>query len=65
MPRKDTVALVHVWSGIRIHVIDIVQPPGIGIPFIADIDAHHATVTAVLLAKSKAETPRNARSEGQ
>jgi hypothetical protein len=22
----------HVWPGIRIHIIDIVQPPGISIP---------------------------------
>jgi hypothetical protein len=47
---------------IRIHAIDIVQPPGIGIPPIADMDAHRTIVTAVLAAKSSAETPKNARS---
>jgi hypothetical protein len=53
----------HVSPGIDIHAIDIVQPPGIGIPPIADIDAHHAIVTAALAAKSSAETPKNALSE--
>jgi hypothetical protein len=47
----------------RIHVIDIVQPPGIDIPLIADIEAHQATVTAALPANSSAETPKNARWE--
>ena len=47
--------------GIRIHAIDIVQPPGIGIPPIADMDAHQTIVTAALAAKSSAETPRKAR----
>src|SRR5207247_11250507 len=36
------------------------QPPGIGISPIADMDAHQTIVTAVLAAKSSAETPRNA-----
>jgi len=31
MPRNDAAAPGHVYPGIRIHVIDIVQPPGIGI----------------------------------
>jgi hypothetical protein len=44
---------------IGIHAIDIVQPPGIGIPPIADMDAHRTIVTAALAAKSSAETPRN------
>jgi hypothetical protein len=38
MPRNEDAALSQVCSGIRIHAIDIVQPPGIGIPLIADID---------------------------
>src|SRR5882757_6828152 len=60
MPRNDAAAPGHVCSGIRIHAIDIVQPPGIGISPIADIDAHHAIVTAALAAKSSAEVPKNA-----
>src|ERR1700720_4765354 len=60
MPRNDAVALGHVCPGIRIHAIDIVQPPGIGISPIADIDAHQRIVTAALAAKSNAETPRKA-----
>src|ERR1051326_2819966 len=31
MMRNDAVALIHVCPGIRIHIIDIVHPPGIGI----------------------------------
>ena len=50
----------HVCPDIRIHAIDIVQPAGIGISPIADMDAHQTIVTAVLAAKSSAETPRNA-----
>jgi len=50
-------------SDIRIHAIDIVQPPGIGISPNADMDAHHTIVPAALAAKSSAEAPRNARSE--
>ena len=37
------------WPGIRIHVIDIVQPPGIGMPPIPDIDAHQPIVNAALV----------------
>ena len=68
MPRNDAAAPGHVCPGIRIHAIDIVQPPGIGISPIADMDAHQAIVPAALAAKSSAETPRKAcreaRSEG-
>src|ERR1700682_3790471 len=61
MPRNDAAAPGHVCPGIRIQAIDIVQPPGIGISPIADIDAHQAIVTAALAAKSSAETPKKAR----
>jgi hypothetical protein len=47
----------HVCPGIRIHVIDIVQPPGISMPPIADMDADHIVVNVALAAKSNAETP--------
>ena len=59
MARNDAAAPGHVWPGIRIHVIDIVQPPGIGMPPIADMVAHHAYVTAALATKSTAQTPVN------
>ena len=61
MPRNAAAAAGHVCPGIRIHAIDIVQPPGIGIPPIADMDAHQAIVPAALAAKTSAETPRNVR----
>jgi hypothetical protein len=63
MPRNAVAASGHVCQGIRIHAIDIVQPPGIGIPPIADMDAHQTIVTAALAAKSSAETPKKARSD--
>src|SRR5512144_2539709 len=65
MPRNDAAAPGQVCPGIRIHAIDIVQPPGIGISPMADMDAHQPIVTAALAAKSSAETPRNARREAR
>jgi hypothetical protein len=65
--KNDAAAPGHVCPGIRIHAIDIAQPPGIGFPPIADIEALQAIVTAALAPKSTAETPKNtwreARSE--
>src|SRR5947208_12406749 len=61
MPRNDAAAPRHVCPGIRIHAIDIVQPPDIGISPIADMDAHQTIVTAALAAKSSADTPKNDR----
>jgi hypothetical protein len=60
MPRNDAATPVHVCPGIRIHAIDIVQPPGIGISPVADMDAHPTIVHAALTAKSSAETPKKA-----
>src|SRR5262245_14239503 len=65
MPRNDAAAPGHVCPGIRIHAIDIVQPPGIGISPIADMDAHQAIVNAALAAKSSAETPKKTCCEGR
>src|SRR3954454_14284054 len=61
--RNEAVASIQVCPGIRIQVIDIVQPPGIGIPRISDMDAHQSTVSAVLAANSEAEIPTKARSD--
>src|SRR5260370_23477226 len=65
MPRNDAAAPGQVCVGIRIHAIDIVQPPGIGIPPIADMDVHQVIVAAALAAKSSAETPKKARWEAR
>src|SRR5581483_8845368 len=65
MPRNDAAASAQVCPGIRIHAIDIVQPPGIDISPIADIDAHQAIVPAALAAKSSAETPRKIPSDAR
>jgi hypothetical protein len=63
MPRKDAAASSHVRPGISIQVMDMLQPPDIGISPIADIDPHQTIVTAVLAANSSAEMPKNVRSE--
>ena len=60
MPRNAAAVPDQLWSGIRIHVIDMVQPPGIGIPPIADMVVQPTTVVTALAAKSSAATPRNA-----
>ena len=57
---NDAAASGHVCPGIRIHAIDIVHPPGIGIPRIADMDMHRTIVSAVVLAKSNMEMPMKA-----
>jgi hypothetical protein len=61
MPRNDIAAPGHVCPHIRIHIVDIIQPPGMGISPIADMDTAPAIVTAALTANSSAETPMNAR----
>jgi hypothetical protein len=55
------VASIHVCPGIRIQAINIVQPPGIDIPPIADMGAHQTTVKAALTANRTAETPKKTR----
>ena len=65
MPRKEAMVPGHVCPGIRIQVIDIVQPPGIGIPLIADIDPHQCMVATALAVKSSAEPPKKARNDAR
>ena len=60
IPRNDVAAPSHVCPGILIHAIDIVQPPGIGISPVADMDVDQTIVIAAQAAKSSAEIPRNA-----
>src|SRR5579864_1184449 len=60
MPTNDVVAPSQVCPAIGIHAIDIVQPPGIGIPPIVDIEPHQTMVSAALVAKSIAEVLKNA-----
>jgi hypothetical protein len=63
MAMNEDAAPGHVCPGMRIHAIDIVQPPGIDIAPIAAMDWHQTTVTAALAAKSTAVTPKKDRSE--
>src|ERR1700733_12561234 len=58
MARNDAAASIHVCPGIRIHVIDMAQPPAIGIFPIADIDPHQTIVSPALPAKSSADAPK-------
>jgi hypothetical protein len=60
---NDDAAPAHDCPGIRIHAIDIVHPPAIAIPPIADIELHQTIVTVALAANNNAATARNARSE--
>src|SRR5688572_3497589 len=62
MPRNEAVAASHVWPGMRIHDIDMVQPPGISIPGMSVMDAHQAMVIAALPTNNSAATLRSARS---
>jgi hypothetical protein len=61
MPRNDAAAPGHVWPGIRIHAIDIVQPPGIGIRPIADMEVQQRIVSVALAAKASAQVPKKQR----
>jgi hypothetical protein len=63
MPTKDAVAANHDCPGISIHMCDIVQPPGISIPPMADMEAHVAIVIAALATKTIAETLSSIRRE--
>jgi hypothetical protein len=63
MPRNDVAASDHVCPHIRVHAIDSVQPPGIGLSPIADIDAHHQIVPVALAANSDAVAPKKALCE--
>ena len=63
MARNDDAASTQDWPGIRIHAIDIFQPPGMGIAPMSDMDLHQMVVNAALRAKSSAETLRKTCSE--
>ena len=63
IPTNSTAAPNHVWSGIGIHIIERVHPPGIAISPIADMDAQEAIVIAALATKTTAEMPRKTRRE--
>src|SRR5215831_11860099 len=60
MPRNVAAAATRPWPGIRIQAIDIVQPPGMGIP--PDIDRAQATVAAALAANRTATVSARPRS---
>ena len=61
MPRNVAAAPGQLWPGIRIHAIDMVQPPGISMPGIADMDPHQKTVVLALAANTTADAPSRPR----
>ena len=60
MATNHAVTPSHVCPSIGIQVIDIVQPPGIGISCMDDMEPHQTVVTAALVRKSSPEVPKNA-----
>jgi len=63
MPTNEAVAPARVGPGIRTHPIDIVQPPGIGISPVADMELHQTVVTATQTTNSIAKVPMKVRRE--
>jgi hypothetical protein len=63
IPTKDPEAPNQLCPGIRIHAIDMIQPPGIRILPIADIDRHQTIVSATLATKTNTETQKKARGD--
>src|SRR5262245_20523256 len=61
MATNDAAAPSDDCPGLRIHVIDMVHPPGIGISPIADMAMLQTIVVAALTVKTSAETARKAR----
>jgi len=57
IPTNAAAAPDHDCPGIRIHIMDIVHPPGICISPMPAIDAPEAIVIAALAATTTAETP--------
>jgi len=52
IPMNDAAAPTQLCPGIRIHAIDIVQPPGIGIP--SAMEPHQTIVPAALATNRRA-----------
>jgi hypothetical protein len=63
MAMNDAAASPHDWPGMRIHIIDIDQPPGIGMASMRDMDVHPTIVSTALIAKIAAEVAKKLRSE--
>ncbi|HEX5475120.1 MAG TPA: hypothetical protein VFX12_10700 [Vicinamibacterales bacterium] len=57
---NDPAADGHVCPGIRIHIIDSLQPPGIGMPAMEADAVHQPIVAAQLPARTSADTPTSA-----
>jgi hypothetical protein len=60
IPRNEAAAPGQDCPGILIQAMDMVQPPGMGMP--PPIDLHQRIVPPALARKRSAQAPRNARS---
>jgi hypothetical protein len=60
---KEAAAPAHVCPAIGLHAIDIVQPPGISISPVADIEVHQMVVTTVQMTESIVTMPTKVRRE--
>jgi hypothetical protein len=63
MPMNEAAASGRDRPAIRIRIIDIVQPPGMGMPRMVDMDRHQKIVSAALVANSNAQTATKTRGE--
>src|SRR5215831_8936306 len=57
-------APAQVCPGMRIQAMDMLQPPGISMPGMDDMDPHQASVSAALPRNSSATVTRNPRAAG-
>ncbi len=63
MAMNEAVMPAQLWPGIRIHAMDMVQPPGIPMPGMAAMDLYQRIVTAALITKTSAAAAINTRRE--
>jgi hypothetical protein len=57
MPTNRAATPGHVRPHMGIHIVDMGQPPGMGMSSMVDMDPHATTVAAVQTANSNAQTP--------
>jgi hypothetical protein len=56
MPTNDAATPGHVCPHMGVHIVDMLQPPGMGISPIADMDAQAAMAAVALTANSNPQT---------
>jgi hypothetical protein len=56
MPTNDAATPGHVCPHMGVHIVDMLQPPGMGISPIVDMDAQAAMAAVALTANSNPQT---------